>query len=538
MTNIINDVGDVISISESVLGELTKLLGMLNVKDLDEFFNTVMEGPNAASSYLNKLLKDGLRIFDTDAGRLILQPLVEGSMGVDYGELQRDSAGAVNTLEGAIGFSLVLDGVVAGIDAIIKPLFGDRAPEFILDSIKNIPQSLGMGYFLGLTLSNTFEVAVGTPLQEAINIQKSPSRLDIQTIRQALRMHKMTDAQATAYRAKLGYPEADWATFLELGTSVLALTDLQVAYEHGLMSDGEIKTYLESQGFSDFDINLMMEVYLNNSETAGGNIYRTVARTAYLENAISSEQFSGILTIAKVPKNSITLELAALDLQKSIGLKQLSAGDLKVALEVGDLSLSEVESKLKDLGYSSSDIELIIKEWQGGGSVMKPTVSAKTVIRYYNSKVISRDQAVQLLSVMGISSTDIESMLSGGGIIGSGYAHIYNPATVISAYKDGVVNVDSARTLLEKIGVEPETVTLMLTIAFYQMTHKTKKASGVKSITAGDLNEAYKLGLGSDAWLIREYVNIGYSQDNATLLSAIEVTKVTGNPPIGWEVLT
>lgn len=538
MTNIINDVGDVISISESVLGELTKLLGMLNVNDLDEFFNTVMEGPNAASSYLNKLLKDGLRIFDTDAGRLILQPLVEGSMGVDYGELQRDSAGAVNTLEGAIGFSLVLDGVVAGIDAIIKPLFGDRAPEFILDSIKNIPQSLGMGYFLGLTLSNTFEVAVGTPLQEAINIQKSPSRLDIQTIRQALRMHKMTDAQATAYRAKLGYPEADWATFLELGTSVLALTDLQVAYEHGLMSDGEIKTYLESQGFSDFDINLMMEVYLNNSETAGGNIYRTVARTAYLENAISSEQFSGILTIAKVPKNSITLELAALDLQKSIGLKQLSAGDLKVALEVGDLSLSEVESKLKDLGYSSSDIELIIKEWQGGGSVMKPTVSAKTVIRYYNSKVISRDQAVQLLSVMGISSTDIESMLNGGGIIGSGYAHIYSPATVISAYKDGVVDVDSARTLLEKIGVEPETVTLMLTIAFYQMTHKTKKASGVKSITAGDLNEAYKLGLGSDAWLIREYVNIGYSQDNATLLSAIEVTKVTGNPPIGWEVLT
>jgi len=538
VTNIINDVGDVISISESVLGELTKLLGMLNVNDLDEFFNTVMEGPNAASSYLNKLLKDGLRIFDTDAGRLILQPLVEGSMGVDYGELQRDSAGAVNTLEGAIGFSLVLDGVVAGIDAIIKPLFGDRAPEFILDSIKNIPQSLGMGYFLGLTLSNTFEVAVGTPLQEAINIQKSPSRLDIQTIRQALRMHKMTDAQATAYRAKLGYPEADWATFLELGTSVLALTDLQVAYEHGLMSDGEIKTYLESQGFSDFDINLMMEVYLNNSETAGGNIYRTVARTAYLENAISSEQFSGILTIAKVPKNSITLELAALDLQKSIGLKQLSAGDLKVALEVGDLSLSEVESKLKDLGYSSSDIELIIKEWQGGGSVMKPTVSAKTVIRYYNSKVISRDQAVQLLSVMGISSTDIESMLNGGGIIGSGYAHIYSPATVISAYKDGVVNVDSARTLLEKIGVEPETVTLMLTIAFYQMTHKTKKASGVKSITAGDLNEAYKLGLGSDAWLIREYVNIGYSQDNATLLSAIEVTKVTGNPPIGWEVLT
>jgi len=538
VTNIINDVGDVISISESVLGELTKLLGMLNVNDLDEFFNTVMEGPNAASSYLNKLLKDGLRIFDTDAGRLILQPLVEGSMGVDYGELQRDSAGAVNTLEGAIGFSLVLDGVVAGIDAIIKPLFGDRAPEFILDSIKNIPQSLGMGYFLGLTLSNTFEVAVGTPLQEAINIQKSPSRLDIQTIRQALRMHKMTDAQATAYRAKLGYPEADWATFLELGTSVLALTDLQVAYEHGLMSDGEIKTYLESQGFSDFDINLMMEVYLNNSETAGGNIYRTVARTAYLENAISSEQFSGILTIAKVPKNSITLELAALDLQKSIGLKQLSAGDLKVALEVGDLSLSEVESKLKDLGYSSSDIELIIKEWQGGGSVMKPTVSAKTVIRYYNSKVISRDQAVQLLSVMGISSTDIESMLNGGGIIGSGYAHIYSPATVISAYKDGVVDVDSARTLLEKIGVEPETVTLMLTIAFYQMTHKTKKASGVKSITAGDLNEAYKLGLGSDAWLIREYVNIGYSQDNATLLSAIEVTKVTGNPPIGWEVLT
>ena len=537
MSNIIGDIEEIGSVAGSLISTLASVIHNADPQVLQELYG-VISNPNSTSpSFLVNKIGEGIKVFDTDLGRLILEPLLAGTMGVDYGKLKSDSAEAIGTLEGAIGFSLVLDGIVSSLDLVIKTLMGDRAPEFILDSIRKIPESIGLNYFMGLTLSNTFERAVGTPLEEAINIQVLPSRLDIQTIKMALRQHKMTTAEADTYRAKLGYPESDWQTLLELNNSVLPIADLQLAYEYGLMSDAEITSYLQQQGFSETDITLLMQVYLLHSETSGGQVYRSVARTAYLESAISSDQFSKILGQANVPENSIKLELAALDLQKSIGLKQLSAGDLKVALNNGDLTLAEVTIRLKDLGYSEDDVTLIIKEWTGGSLLTKPTVTAKQVLRYYNSGVIDSTYATQLLDKIGIRSQDIASMLSNSSIIGSGYVHELSDATIISAYKDGVIDVDRAKALLIEVGVEPTNATLLLEVAMYQMTHKTKKATGAKTIDLAQIQESMKYGLVTDAWAIREIEALGYSTSDAELIVAIETTKLSGNTPTNWQVL-
>jgi len=393
MTDIIADVEDVGKIISSVAGEISKVIASINTESLDEFWGLVTGGSSAAGSYIEHQLSKSLTNFDRDLGRLIVQPLLEGTMGISYDKLNADSSGAVTTLEGAVGFSLMLDTVTEGLDAVLKPILGDRAPEFILETIRKIPQAVGMEYFLGITLANTFELAVGTPLEEAINEQVMPSRIDIQILRQLLKQHKIDESTADAYRAKLGYRPDDWQLILDLGTQQLSLGDLQTLYEYGEMTDAQFTQYLENQGFSDADIAYLKIIYLQKSETTGGDVYRQVARTAYMENFISESQFISILQQANVPDPSIKLELAALQLQKDMGLKQISVGDIKTAFENGDLTEAEIKLRLQDAGYNPSDINLILQEWGVGKYIIKPTTSAKVIMRYFRSNIIDATTA-------------------------------------------------------------------------------------------------------------------------------------------------
>lgn len=537
MSNIISDIEGVVGVADTVIAELGKIVGSINIKDIDTFFSIVGNGIGKESSYAVHLLSEGVGAFDKDIGRLIVQPLIEGTMGVNYATLMADSSGAVATLEGAVGFSLVLDGTVSAIDSIIKPLFGDRAPEFILDSIRKIPQSVGMEYFLGITLANTFEKAVGTPLEEAINIQVLPSRLDLQTVKMALRQHKMSVAQADTYRQKLGFPLDDWNTFLQLGESILPITDIQSAYEYGLMSEAEINTYLEGQGYSDSDITLMTALYLHNSETSGGEIYRQVARTAYMSNAITSSNFITILTEAGVPANSITMELKALDLQKSIGLKQLNANDIKALYDQGDISSNEVESRLADIGYVANDIALIMKEWDIGTILTGPKATAKMIIRYLRSGIITEANARTYLEQLNIRSQDVDAILANPDMLGSGYTHILSESTILSAFKDGVLTTDQAMTDLAEIGVNPDDASKQLQIAIYQGIHKRVPKSTGKLLDVAQIEAAVKYGIGTYAWAIRQLISIGFSNADAETLAATYNAEFTGAPPDGWVML-
>ena len=538
MTNIIADVEDVGKIISSVAGEISKVVGSIDTGLLDEFWGLVSGSSSAGSSYIKHQLSKDLSNFDRDLGRLIVQPLLEGTMGINYDTLNSDSDGAVRTLEGAVGFSLMLDTVTEGLDAVLKPILGDRAPEFILDTIRKIPQAVGMEYFLGITLANTFELAVGTPLEEAINEQVMPSRIDIQILRQLLRQRRITTAEADSYRAKLGYRAEDWQLILDLGTQQLSIGDLQTLYEYGEMDDATFTHYLQQQGFADSDIDYLKVIYLQKSETSGGQVYRQVARTAYMENAISTDQFTSILEQANVPAPSIKLELEALQLQKSIGLTKLSVADIHTAYENGDLSEAEIKARLANDGYKASDIDLILQEWGVGKYIIKPTTSAKTIMRYFRSGIINGTTATQALANIGIAPDTVAAMIGSPQGVGSGYIHTLAPNTVLAAYKDGVLGVDDARAKLESLGMSPTDATVSLQIAQTQIANKRLVKGSSKGLSISDIKDAVKFGTANVTWGIRELVLLGYSHDDANLIMATEMANLTGSPPDGWVELT
>lgn len=537
MSDIISGVEGIASLIPTIAKGLTDAIAAIDPSELDKFFASQGNVNGVNGQAVRTQIASGLANFDRDFGRLIVQPLIEGSMGVDYATLQNDSANALNTIEGAVGFSLVLRAVVEAIDVVIKTVMGDRAPEFVLDSIRQIPEAIGLNYFLGLTMSNLFEVAVGTPLEEAINQQVLPSRVDIQIIRQALRQHRITAEQADAYRTRLGFPEDQWQMILELGSNALSTSDIQTAYEYGWMSDSDITTYLQGQGYTDDDIALLKNIYIKAAESTGGQVYRQVARTAYLDNVISAADFTKILQQIQLPPESITLELTALDLQKEIGVKQLSAADIKTAYESGDITVDEVKTRLTNEGFNADDVALILSNWQIGPYAVTGKTTAKTIMRYYYGGLITKEQAETDLTRIGIDADTQAAIFANKGLLGSAYAHTVTSATILSAFKDEVIGVDQARTDLEAIGVEPNSIDQMLALAEYQLAHKKPPKSTTKALSVTDIKDAFDDALVTDTWAIREMVNLGYSETDAELLMAIWVTKNTGTPPIGWVVL-
>ena len=537
MTNIIGDVVGIGEIVNKITESLTNIITNVAGNGADEFWQILEAGGKGNTGLVESVLAKQLDNFDKDLGRLILQPLIEGTMAVDYGKLQVDSAGAISTLEGAVGFSLVLDAFTEGIDAVIKTILGDRAPEFILDTIRKIPNAVGMEYFLGITLANVFERAVGTPLEEAINIQTLPARIDIQVLRQLLRQHKISTEEADTYRAKLGYRDSDWQLILEMGAQLLTIGDLGILYQYGELTSGEFASYLQAQGYTDSDIALLEKIYIIHAESTGGSVYRQVARTAYMENAISSAQFTEILTQANVPDKSIKLELAGLNLEKKIGAAKLSPTLIRDAYGKGDITLAEVKTRLADDGYKLSDIELILKEWNIGPYSVKVTTTAKTVLRYYKSGIITHLEAQHALAQIGITPDAVTNMLDNPDILGSGYIHQLSPATILAAYKDGVMSVDAAQVKLESVGVAPNEALLELKITEYQLAHKKMPKSATKGISEAEIKAAFDEGLVTETWAIRELMNFGYGESDANLIVVTWITKLSGSIPNGWKTL-
>jgi hypothetical protein len=148
--------------------------------------------------------------------------------------------------------------------------------------------------------------------------------------------------------------------------------------------------------------------------------------------------------------------------------------------------------------------------------------------------VITDAQATDQLLKLGVRSQDISTMIAAGGPLGSGYAHTLSEATVIAAYKDGVISVDDANNMLVELGTDPTDATLLLQIANYQVTTKTKKATGTKGLTEANIFEAYKEGIAKDTWVINELKALGYSDYNCQILLLTENAKLGIAQATGW----
>lgn len=488
----------------------------------------------AVQDWLSQVIADGEKAI----GKPLVDMIVGESMGVDLSKGDSGSDQAVDAISRAIGFAIGFPIAVTKIGGLLENLLGQRAPKALIHSLSKVGEELGLNFFLGNVLSNIFERSVGPPLEVLVNRQMHPQRFDNMTVRALLKGRVLDNAKALDLLDEIGYRPEDAQTFLQLQAQNIPVNDLATAWEFGLISDGDFSAGLARQGFSDDQVQMLTTLYLHKSASDAAALYRSIARQAFVEGDISEVQFRAILGRVNVPAASIELEVSALQLQTQIGRAHLSLAELQRGYQDGTMHLGEVQQRLAQLGYNATDSAALLAEWDAKGNAGKVGVTVQRVITYLLSKVLSPQEAYAQLTAMGLRPDDAMFLVQHPSAQGTVYAHNLDVATVISAYKDGVIDVDTATQKLADLNTDPQEAQLQLAIATAQLQKPGKPKATAKTLTVADVHEAVDLGLATTAWAVRELQQQGYTEADAQLLAALWYAKPANAPPPGWVTLT
>lgn len=520
--------------------DVTALAGMIqeaNPKQMVDDLKSSLKADVSQIEGLAELLQVGFNKETEGIGTVYWKAFVDEPLNIEGSPGFAQAADAATVIKRMLGFSAQLPMVTAALETILHPILGQRAPAIANLAIGRLSEEFGINFFLGTVLSSIFEQAIGRPLEEAINMQHHPARFDPREVRLLLHQHLLSDNEANDLLNKLGYPPELVDTFKRLDIQFMPIGDLQTAYDYGLINESFIIDHLHRVGFGDADVSIMLQLITTKSQTEGGNFLRSQARTLFLNRHISQSQFVTALEDANIPAASINLEVEAVNLVHSINRTSLTVSEIRTAYTNGDISRDAAMQDLIASGYSDTDANTVISEWERAAQSTRASLPQNRVLTYLLSEVINAEQAYNMLIKDGVRPEDASFLVAHPSSEGTVYKYNLTPATVIAAFKDGVLDIAETQSKLHSLNVSPEEANLEIATAVAQRDKKKTAKGTEKELTVGDIHSFFKNGLIADSAAHRMLTQLGYADTNAALLVALWVTEVTGALPDGWTVI-
>lgn len=446
---------------------------------------------------------------------------------------------AVRILERLFGVGVALDFGAGEVEDVLKIAMGANAPKGLTEALKHLPMNVGLNWATGFIVSQFVWQSYMPPLMEQANSQVRPTRLDLNQLAALLKRDLIDRESFDQAMAGLGWRDVDIERLLRLDEATLTLGDMQNAFLQGLMTEEEVRQNLHVQGYAPSSIDRLVEIYLRRAETAGGDQLRAVAQRGFIDGHLTDDQYRSFLLRAGVPLRSIDLEIEAATLVKGWQHRQLTVADIKRQRLDGVIDDAQAIKRLIDHQYDPEDARALLDEWLAQAAKTKSGLTEAQILAYLRAGVLTQPEAYDRLITLGIRAADASFLVRNPSAITKGKAHTMSEATIVAAYKDGILTLDDAQDqLVGKAGLTADAAKLRLQVANVEVNRTARVKQPHKHLTEAQVLEAFKLGLASDTWAVRELGVLGYSDVDAHLLVTIEETKQAGSPPPEWSVLS
>ena len=482
-------------------------------------------------------LRGFLQSTDKNIGAAIVDPLLFDMMGIDRPPAGDEAYQAIDTIRRVAGFAFTLPAAAAALNFLGKQRFGKHWPETVSEQLKSIPEELGFGFFLGGLLEKIYDQAVGKSIEEMINRQVHPNRMDPGTLRALARQRKLTEEEYRKYLDDLGYRDEDKEVLLKLDQQLLTVGDIQTAYLEGLLNEDQVRTYLQGLGYTDSDVELLLAVYLQKGVTEGASIYKSVARAAFADGQISEQQFRTMLGNINVPQASIDLEVAAVNLQTTLKHATISIGTLKSGYQDGSLSKDVVTQHLLQEHYSNDDITALFEIWDSERKKTSPGLDVTRILSYELGGFFDADVAYGKLLGLGMNPNDARFLADHPSSQPATFKYPLTPPEVSSALQEQVITVEEAQHLLSDLNMDQEAQTLTILTAVARQKRPKPPKQPKKELSEADLKSAVAYGLMTIGTATDALTTMGYSPTDAHIKMAIWVADLTGHSPTGFTAI-
>lgn len=477
---------------------------------------------------------------ESEIGSLIFKSLIEGPMGIDLTNAAPENQPGIETIKRVIGFGAELSLGTAAVSGALEPLLGSHGLKGLLEAVRGIPDEIGLNYFMGTVMANFFETATGGQLREAIAEKVRPTRLEWPQVARLLKAKQIDEATATDKLKKAGFRDEDIPILRKLDNQLLSVSDLQLLHDTGFWDDAVISEYLDRLGFDETDKTAAFHILAVRAGSEGATTLRTIARNAYLSEFLSEGQYRTILQDANTPTEAIDLLVESVKLERDAGRLHLSVAEIKDLWLNNHINSDEVRQRLGVLGASDETIADLITVWGDSKKTARSGIGTAKILGYLIGGVITKEQAYAHLIQNGMNQKDAQFLVDHPTTHAISASKPISPATIVAAFKDDVLGIDEARTLLQKSNVNPAQIDLLLANATAVVTKGKKPRKPTKTLSETNVIDALKLGLAAPTWAERELETLGWSADDAALITMTELVRLDPKnlDAYGWQQLT
>lgn len=452
-------------------------------------------------------------------GTLFTEMLHYG-LGLDIGKLREDAGDAINTIDTMLGFALVMQSFGIAVDIVGKGLLGGRWSEGISQIITRLTEDMGLSWALGITIEESFKQAQGVVLEEAINQQKRPNRIEWQQLRTLFQRHIIDDESVlNDLLQKQGFPDDQIRWIKKLQDVQLPIGDVQQLWYRDAIDDGQAMGYIQALGFNETDSGLLFNLYVDKSDNEATATYRSIARAMFTDHLLTEDQYRKILTDGNYPVKLIDGDIAAIQLEQSVGRVLTAVSTIKAEYQHGIINDQTAKLKLAELNYAPEYIGELVTLWTQVPLHPKHGLSQAKILSYMMSGLIKPDDAKTQLLALNLDPDTVDFLIAHPSASAGVRIHKRTPSLVTQAYVDGALNEATLQDALTSAGVAPEDMAYYVSIAQYKKASHKPIANGKLDLNAAEVRAAFKAGLFDFPTCVSRLEQLGYSNDAALILT-------------------
>lgn len=305
----------------------------------------------------------------------------------------------------------------------------------------------------------------------------------------------------------------------------------------GLITPGQMADRLREIGYSDEDANLLAETARLRMLPKAKTLSQDTIERAYIAGVLNLEQSSSALTQSGFSVEQAAVILSTVERENPTIFsqtpeernKQLTPGTLESLLVAGLITADEMTNRLLQLGYSDVDTELLVNRAVQLATPPPRVLNPSLIQRAYLVGVLTREQAYSRLVSLDFTPDDANNFLT---TVERENPAVFNPGaiqstrlpsiqTLVSALQDGIITEEEYYARAQELGFSVNDARLYLSLAV------NNERKSVKQLSASQITNAYKIDLFTWGDALNRLLQLGYNNDDATILLKLEKKQET-----------
>ena len=207
------------------------------------------------------------------------------------------------------------------------------------------------------------------------------------------------------------YPEFWRDKLIQISYNPLTRVDIRRAYDLSLLSTQEVYEAYLDLGYSPENAQKLTEIAINEVITEERNKLRSELIESYELGYITLEELREYLTQLKYPEPVVEILVSYAEYRKHNNYVKTLIRGIERQFVRGDISETEAENRLANLGIEPRDIVMYIDKWTAKKIDKEKTLTKEDIKQLYHKRVINREQAFEKLIRLGYSEENAELLL-------------------------------------------------------------------------------------------------------------------------------